>query len=81
MANKFELQLQQLSDKSNSDFSALNKRVSNNTLYWILAIILIALLPVILFSLVKKQVKPGKNRIVGPDKKFIRSRPGRDYKA
>jgi predicted PurR-regulated permease PerM len=49
MANKFELQLQQLSDKSNSDVSALNKRVSNNTLYWILAIILIAVLPVILF--------------------------------
>ena len=48
IANKFELQLQQLSDKSNSDVSALNKRVSNNTLYWILAIILIALLPVIL---------------------------------
>ena len=49
MANKFEMQLQQLSEKSNSDVSALNKRVSNNTLYWILAIILIALLPVILF--------------------------------
>ena len=49
MASKFELQLQQLTDKSNSDVSALNKRVSNNTLYWILAIILIALLPVILF--------------------------------
>jgi hypothetical protein len=49
MANKFELQLQQLSEKSNSDVSALNKRVSNNTLYWILAIILIASLPVILF--------------------------------
>jgi hypothetical protein len=49
IANKFELQLQQLSDKSNSDVSALNKRVSNNTLLWILAIILIALLPVIFF--------------------------------
>ena len=49
MANKFELQLQQLSEKSNSDVSALNKRVSNSTLYWIRAIILIALLPVILF--------------------------------
>ena len=50
MANKLELQIQQLSDKSNSDFSALSKRVSNNTtLYWILAIIAIVLFPVILF--------------------------------
>ncbi len=49
MANKFELKLQQLSDKSNTDVTALNKRVSNNILLWILAIILIALLPVIFF--------------------------------
>jgi hypothetical protein len=49
VTNKLELQLQQLSDKSNSEFSALSKRVSNNTLYWILAIIAIALFPLILF--------------------------------
>jgi predicted PurR-regulated permease PerM len=49
VANKLELQMQQLSDKSNSDFSALSKRVSNNTLLWILAIIAIALFPTILF--------------------------------
>jgi hypothetical protein len=49
VANKLELQIQQLSDKSNSDISALNKRVSNNTLYWILAIVAIALFPSILF--------------------------------
>ena len=56
MANKFELQIQQLSDKSNSDFSALNKRVSNNTLYWILAIVLIALFPVILFGWLRSRL-------------------------
>ena len=50
MANKFELQIRQLSDKSNSDFSALSKRVSNNTLYWILAIVSIALFSTILFG-------------------------------
>jgi len=49
MAKKFDLQIQQLSDKSNSDFSTLSKRVSNNTLYWILAIILIVFFPTILF--------------------------------
>jgi len=63
MASKFELQIQQLSDKSNSDFSALNNRVSNNTLYWILAIVSIVLFSTILFgwlrsrlTLVKKEL-------------------------
>jgi hypothetical protein len=49
MAKKFELQIQQLSEKSNSDFSTLNKRISNNSIYWILAIILIIFFPTILF--------------------------------
>jgi predicted PurR-regulated permease PerM len=53
MAKKFDLQIQQLSDKSTSEFSTLNKRVSNNSLYWILAIILIALFPTILFTWLK----------------------------
>jgi hypothetical protein len=56
MANRFELKLQQLSDKSNTDVSALNKRVSNNTLLWILAIILIALLPVIFIVWLKRSL-------------------------
>jgi hypothetical protein len=50
MAKKFELQIQQLSDKTNSDFSTLSKRVNNNTLYWILAIVLISILSAILFG-------------------------------
>jgi peptidoglycan hydrolase CwlO-like protein len=50
MEIKLELQLQKLSDKSNSDFSVLSKRISNNTLFWILAIIFIALFPVILYG-------------------------------
>jgi len=50
MANKLEMQIQQITDKSNSDYSTLNKRVSHNTtLNWILAIIAIALLPALLF--------------------------------
>ena len=56
VANKLELQIQQLSDKSNSDFSALSKRVSNNTLYWILAIVAIALFPAILFGWLRSRL-------------------------
>jgi hypothetical protein len=53
MAKKFELEIQQLGDKSNSDFSTLSKRLSNYSLYWILAIILIVLFPTILFTWLK----------------------------
>jgi hypothetical protein len=56
MAKKFELQIQQLSDKSNSDFSALSKKVKNNSLYWILAIILIVLFPTILFTWLRSRL-------------------------
>ena len=56
MANKFELKIMQLSDKSNSDFSALSKRVSNNTLYWILAIVSILLFSAILFGWLRNRL-------------------------
>jgi hypothetical protein len=56
LANKFELQIHQVSDKSNSDFSALSKRMNNNNLYWILAIVLIALIPAILFGWLKSRL-------------------------
>ena len=56
MANKFELKIMQLSDKSNSDFSALSKRVSNNTLYWILAIVSISLFSAILFGWLRNRL-------------------------
>ncbi len=57
LANKLELQIQQLSDKSDSDFSALSKRVSNNTIYWILAIAVMALFPAILFSWLRSRLR------------------------
>ena len=56
IANKFELQIKQLSDKSNSDFSSLSKRVSNNTLYWIIAIVSIALFSAILFGWLRSRL-------------------------
>lgn len=50
MTNKLELQIQQLSNKTNSDFSVLSNRVSRNTLiYVILSIIAIALFTAALF--------------------------------
>jgi hypothetical protein len=45
-----------LNDKSNSDFSTLSKKVSNNSLYWILAIILIVLFPTILFTWLRSRL-------------------------
>jgi hypothetical protein len=56
MSDKLELQIRQLSDKSNSDLSALSKRVSNNTLIWILAIVLMALFPLILFGWLRNKL-------------------------
>ena len=56
VTNKLELQMQQLSEKSNSDFSALSKRVSNNTIYWILAVVAIALFPTILFGWLRSRL-------------------------
>ncbi len=57
MADKLELQIRQLSNKTNTDVSALNKKVSHNTtLYWILAIIAIVLLPAILFGWLRSRL-------------------------
>ena len=55
MADKFELQIRQLNDKSNSDYLALSKRVSNNNLYWIFAIISIVLFATLLFGWLKSR--------------------------
>jgi predicted PurR-regulated permease PerM len=57
MANKLESQIQQLSNKTNTDVAALNERVSHyTTLYWILVIIAILLIPAILFGLLRRRL-------------------------
>jgi len=57
MANRLDLQIRQLSNKENADFSVLSKRVSHYTiLYWILSIITIALIPVILFGWLRRRL-------------------------
>jgi hypothetical protein len=63
MSNKLELQIQQLSDKSNSDFSVLSKRVSNNNLIWILAVVSLALFATFLFSWLKNRLKSAKTEL------------------
>ena len=62
-ADKLESQMQQLRAKSNSDFSDLNKRVSNNTKYWILAIFAMALFPAILFGWLRKRLELVKSEL------------------
>lgn len=56
LANKFESQIRQLSEKSDSDFSALNNKMSRNALYWILAIVLTALIPVIIIGWLRNRL-------------------------
>ena len=69
MASKFELQIRQLSDKSNSEFSSLSKRVRNNTLYWILAIVSIVLFSSILFGLLRSRLTLVKKELLDQIKK------------
>lgn len=56
VAEKLEMQIRQLSDRSDSDFSTLNNRVNNYALYWILAIAAIALFSAILFIWMKSRL-------------------------
>jgi len=51
MADKLDQQIRQLSEKSNSDFTVLSKRVNNNTLYWIFSLLAISLFAIILHIL------------------------------
>lgn len=63
VANKLELQIQQLTEKSESDFSALSKRVDNTNKYWILAIVAIALFAGILFGLLRNRLTSVKTEL------------------
>ena len=56
MANKLELQIQQLNDKSDSGFSVISKRLSNNTIYWILAILAITLSSIFIYKALKSRL-------------------------
>jgi predicted nucleic acid-binding Zn-ribbon protein len=56
VAENLGVQIQQTIEKTNADLSNLSDTVSKNTLYWIIAVLLIALLSVLLFGWLKKQL-------------------------
>lgn len=56
MADKLESQIRQLGNKSESDLSVLNRKVNTNTIYWIIALILAALFPVIIYVWLRKRL-------------------------
>ena len=56
LASNFELQIRQLTDKSNSDYSALSKKMSRNTLYWIIAIVLMTLFSVFISGWLRRRL-------------------------
>lgn len=56
MADNLGVKIQQTSEKASADLSTLNAKVGKNTLYWIIAVLFIALLSVLLFGWLKKQL-------------------------
>lgn len=60
IADNLGVKIQETSDKASADLSTLSKTVSKNTLYWIIAVLFIALLSVILFGWLKKQLSKEK---------------------
>lgn len=63
MADKLESQIFHLSEKSNTDYLALNKRVSSNSLYWILAFALIILLSAVIFTWIRNRLTSVKTEL------------------
>jgi hypothetical protein len=56
VADNLEFQIRQLRDKSNSDYSALSRRVNNITLYWIMAMAAMVVISVILISWLRSRL-------------------------
>ncbi|OIP54647.1 MAG: hypothetical protein AUK34_14915 [Ignavibacteria bacterium CG2_30_36_16] len=69
IADNLGVKIQQTSEKANSDLSTLSDRVSKNTLYWIIAVLFIALLSVLLFSWLRKQLSKEKIGLIDQIKK------------
>jgi len=58
--NNLELKIRKTGDKASSDLSALSDTVSKSTLYWIFAVFFIAILSLLLFGWLKKQLSKDK---------------------
>ena len=63
------VKIQQTSEKASADLSSLNAKVGKNTLYWIIAVLFIALLSVLLFGWLKKQLSKEKTGLSDQIKK------------
>lgn len=69
IANNLGVKIQQISEKASADLSTLNEKVGKNTLYWIIAVLFIALLSVLLFGWLKKQLSKEKTGLSDQIKK------------
>lgn len=69
IADNLGVKIQQTSEKASADLSSLNAKVGKNTLYWIIAVLFIALLSVLLFGWLKKQLSKEKTGLSDQIKK------------
>lgn len=69
IADNLCVKIQQTSEKASADLSTLNEKVGKNTLYWIIAVLFIALLSVLLFGWLKKQLSKEKTGLSDQIKK------------
>jgi hypothetical protein len=73
MESKLEMQIRMVVQKSDSDYSALSKKVSSNNIYWIIAIISIILIPAILFGWLRGRLTGVKTELSDQIKKSSES--------
>lgn len=69
IANSLDVKIQQTSKKASADLSTLNEKVGKNTLYWIIAVLFIALLSVLLFGWLRKRLSREKTDLSAQIKK------------
>lgn len=69
IADNLGVKIQQTSEKASAELSTLNEKVGKNTLYWIIAVLFIALLSVLLFGWLKKQLSKEKTGLSDQIKK------------
>jgi chromosome segregation ATPase len=69
IADNLGVKIQQTSEKASADLLILNAKVGKNTLYWIIAVLFIALLSVLLFGWLKKQLSKEKTGLSDQIKK------------
>lgn len=60
IADSLGVIIQQTGEKASADISTVNKKISKNTLYWIIAVLFIALLSFLLSGWLKKQLSKEK---------------------